>query len=145
MNNAIEPVEMLIKNINNHWGLVKATITCKSSVPMIIIRPHPKCAGKDIYRQLKKLNNNFIIDLNITFITSIDKSDIIISYGLTSLIDNYALWYNKKILLIYEQHCWEKLNHKKFKNTDKILNNKCCVIQHEKSIDILSQMIKDLK
>ena len=38
MNNAIEPVEMLIKNINNHWGLVKATITCKSSVQMIIIR-----------------------------------------------------------------------------------------------------------
>ena len=37
MNNAIEPVEMLIKNINNHWGLVKVTIICKSSVPMIII------------------------------------------------------------------------------------------------------------
>ena len=37
MNNAIDPVDMLIINIDNHWDLVKSTIMCKSCVPIMII------------------------------------------------------------------------------------------------------------
>jgi len=125
---------------NNLENLIKLSKTYD-----IIISPHPRCAGADIYRRLKKLNSNFTINLNITFITAIDKSDIILSYGLSSIIDNYVMWTNKKLLLIYNKKAWYEQNHKKFQNTDKILNNKCCVIQHETNINIISGINDALK
>lgn len=137
VNKIISFEDFIKNNLNNLISLSKKYD--------IIIRPHPRCAGSDIYNKLKKINNNFTIDTNITFITAINKSYIIISYGLTSLLDNYALWTDKKILLIYEKYCWKNLNHKKFKNTNKIINENCCEIQHETNIDIISGIKNALK
>jgi len=100
----------------------------------IIIRGHPLSG-------IGKKNNkfNYIIDNNATFIPLIQKSNIIISYGLTSILDSYLLSLEKctPLLLIYGKDHYYSKNQKALMNTNRVINPRCCIIQVEGEENIL--------
>ena len=102
---------------------------------VIIVRPHPLLKIKQ--KHIDILGKNFIVDTNVSFIPLMDRADIIISYELTSCLDCYALWKRPSvpILLVYSKVSYNKL--KSLMNTDRVINNRCCVIQVEGSENIV--------
>jgi len=129
--------EFLLENRNNFNKLAE-----KYS---IIVRPHPRISGVDVYNRLSKVPN-FIVDTNITFIPIIDKSDIVISFGLTSILEYYVLWKKVPLLLIYDGDSWRgKNNHYLLSGTNKIINSKCCFVQHQNDNNIIFGVEKALE
>ncbi len=129
--------EFLLENRNNFNKLAETY--------SIIVRPHPRVSGVDVYNRLSKVPN-FIVDTNITFIPIIDKSDIVISFGLTSILEHYVLWKKVPLLLIYDGDSWRgKNNHYLLSGTNKIINSKCCFVQHQNDNNIIFGVEKALE
>tara|TARA_B100000686_G_C16755774_1_gene955370 strand:- start:247 stop:1440 length:1194 start_codon:yes stop_codon:yes gene_type:complete len=107
----------------------------------IIVRPYPSMI-------IKKNNKfNYIVDNNVTGIPLLQKSNIIISLGLTSLLDSYLLSFEKctPLLLIYDKEHYYSKNHKALMNTNRVINPRCCIIQVEGEENILKGIDGALK
>ena len=107
----------------------------------IIARPHP-------YEPIKKtFKFNYIVDNNLTTIPLLQKSDIIICFGISSVLDEYLLALEKctPLLLIYDKDHYYSKNHKRLMNTNRIINPRCCIIQVEGDVNILKGIDDALK